>query len=219
MKLYPINKNERAEYIIDYKKDNDNLIIIYADKHQSIIPYSPSEEQKVLETIENQIKNGVHMYPYMLWEISDNKRLLKLWTLIGGIAGLVLVGITGVAIMAKIYALLIVSGFIGIAIPEYIVLYQAFKSSLKQAKNNLEDFEKCYFFVNNKDDFSKTKLTEEKALDGVSKETVKFIKSANIEELNIANVESIPAEDLRQIHSNITGPTLKMAPIKRKSND
>ena len=58
MKNYCLNDSAAALFILNYEVDGNNIIINFADKKSSTIPYSLEAEKKILEKMKKQVLNS-----------------------------------------------------------------------------------------------------------------------------------------------------------------
>ena len=215
---FSLNKYHKRTFITGFEKDttNNRLIIEYADGHSKTVKYSRKEEIRILEQMKSQVLDCYHNYlkvKNMLEEEKDSMNNFYTKAMLASI-------LSSLVIFTGIQLLIFIS-----TLPYFYALGFYIKACVnkKFCEKYIKDYERVLYFIRNLSDISNEDLKDEKTLEGVSKEAIKFIKSANLSDdvpvINLNTLEFFPTEDLKQIRQNINnGKALQIKPVHKNKN-
>ena len=70
---YSENENSRKKFILNYKKNGNQLIVKFANGVRITMPYTKDNEEKLLKKMEDQVKN----YPKLIKKYKNILRNFK----------------------------------------------------------------------------------------------------------------------------------------------
>jgi len=221
MKDYIFNSSKGKKYItkIIYNKNNNTIEIHYSNKSVKTTQYSIVEFKKLLYLMKEQVLQNQEKYEEVLRNISTVQKGLKKYLCFLIINIITILGLTLTAFMFKPF-FLVLALLLTFSLVKSCKKVKVEYINQKNMLSFIEDHEKNMYFLENNDIFSNEQVLSDDALDNVSKSTVTYIISSNLDEnipiLNLSSIEDIPQSDLEQIRENITShaPVLKIKPIK-----
>lgn len=172
MKNYALlgHDNEK-DFIINYQKSNNKIIINYANGDKEKLEYTKELEILILEAMKEQVLNSKSYYQKLKWIINDNENMSKKFAAISGI------GIGGLVSSTTFETLIINNGIIN-GVLTIVGLGGTFLLVMLHNEINkiIDDIEKNIFFIENEELFQT--LTECNGFYTTTKEDTKnFIKT------------------------------------------
>ena len=194
---YSENENSRKKFILNYKKNGNQLIVKFANGVRITMPYTKDNEEKLLKKMEDQVKN----YPKL---IKKYKNILRNFKKIG-ITSTILFILSLVLIYLWPYEVKIFWVCIQWFIDFFSGLISFYSADIIIEMNkNIKDLEKCKFFIEEKEFLNSNIKMNENILHKVSHKTKKMVNNAQSSEVfTINTISDFSLKDLKRIRDYI----------------
>ena len=207
MKNYASSKEEK-EYILNYKIDENNIIVYKASGDTEIYPFCIENEKMILERMKNQVIN--------LKDTCQNKKEMSYAYLSSGI----LVGLLCIAsvIMWPIFHVLLSLFIMGLVVLGPTSIYSFIKSF--KLKSAVKDIEKMLLFISKENKINDT-MKDENISDLDICENLSPYAREDIrlnQQLSIADMDNFSYKDVAKMIENITLSNKSKVLVKKKGN-
>ena len=193
---YSENLETQKLFILNYQKEDDKIIIHFADGKEKVIPNTKVNEEKLLKKMEGQLKNIDKLRNNIQIKIIDNKAVNILF---------------GSLTLAFLYLFTqnnynLVWGSISLLNTFVIILESCHIKNLKKKREELDKFK---YFKENEEILNTNVKMKENVLQNTSKKakfliTTDMINNNNEEKVfNINSIDKLSLEDLKMIRDNI----------------
>ncbi len=194
MKYYSFDYENSGEFILNYRIENNQIIINLASGKKYITPYSIDTERRLLRLMKNQVNNA--KYYERKQKESFSKALNH--------------AIYGVLFLILDIILLVTGSAINNILIALCAIWFAFVSFLNisimiYSKLDIKDIKKNKLFVNNEELLSDNTKVNERTLTNVSSKTKELVASTPLERpiFTLNSIDKISYRDLKQILTNI----------------
>lgn len=203
-KYFNNKKGLKKTFILNYKIEDNEIIINLATGKQLVYPYSKDNEQKVIDIMEAQVSD------------IDEKTFKK----VSKLSTVCLIGAASLLIpfAALFYLYLFMSPYFNVL---GFVLSVAFTyinmiiiSSIVEIKKQIKDFEKHKFFMDKKEEINNTKQYSKNIYKGLEKSNIN-----EYEEITINTMDKIKLKELKRFIENIELENSLDMPLKKTDEE
>ena len=203
MKYYPSREEEAKDYILNYTIKNDKIIIKYANRNVSEIPYSKTEEDRILSKMERQANRAEIKEPSTSILLSAVMQPLAFHRIVE-----YLMRKNG-SIKESTFALLTI---IATLYPAYLASYITKKSDIEKMNFFLEHKEELNEYIKNSE--SLPRWTSQKAINEIRKQL-----QDNREPITINNINNYTKEDMVEMVNRIFFEKMYARAVENSGNE
>ncbi len=193
---YSENKETQKLFILNYQKQDDKIIIHFADGKMKKIPNTKVNEEKLLNKMERQLKKIDKLRNDIQIEIINNRAINILF---------------GSLTLAFLYTLIqgnnsLLCGSISL-INCFVIIFESYQ--IKKLKKKRQELDKIKYFKENEEMLNTNIKKKENVLQNTSNKTkflitTDMINNNNDEKVfNINSIDKLSLEDLKTIRDNI----------------
>lgn len=193
---YSENQDTRKLFILNYQKQDDKIIIHFADGKERVIPNTKVNEEKILMKMRGQLRNIDKLKDKIGKELTDKKRNNTLYIIL----------LIVFFIFTLQYAL---SNNFTFLITGLVCIADCFRINsenydIKELKKKIKELDKLKFLKENEETLNTYVKMNENILQNTSEETKDMVNSCNEEKVfNINSIDKLSLEDLKTIRDNI----------------
>lgn len=191
MKDYTTKRKDAKSFVLNYKVEDDKIIIKHASGKEFIIPYTKENEEKIINKMKDQVEYDGNSFEY-------KKKYDIIWNIITICAHSML--LTLITIFPNNVPVLKLIAQIALSIS--II---ANTLDIMYVKSVLNDIKKHRLFLNYEKEINDSVRKNQNVLADVKYKTVEVAKNAKKDEpvFNINNIDSIPYKDIKSMTDNI----------------
>ena len=191
MKDYTTKRKDAKSFVLNYKVEDDKIIIKHATGKEFIIPYTKENEEKIISQMKDQVHYDGNSFEYK--KRNDIRNDILFMILHSILLTIITIFPSDASVLKLIAQILLPISLISNTID---IIY---------AKSVLNDIKKHRLFLNYEKEINDNVRKNQNVLADVKYKTVEVVREANKDEpvFNINNIDRIPYKDIRSMTDNI----------------